>query len=141
MSPYWWLGIAVIMAVVEAVSLSFVTIWFVVGALCAFGAAFLGADLTVQIVVFLAVSLACLALLRPFALKHRKIGESHESTPVGQNAMVVERIDNSQMTGRVETSDHMTWAALSANGEPIAEGVQVRVVGQESIKLVVEPVA
>lgn len=138
MNPYWWLGIAAVMAVVEAVSLSFITIWFVVGALCAFVASFFGASLTVQIVVFLVVSLACLALLRPFALKHRKIGESHESTPIGLNAVVVERIDNEAMTGRVETPDHMTWAALSSDGAPIEVDERVRVVDQQSIKLIVE---
>ena len=139
MSPYWWLGIAAVMAVVEAVSLSFITIWFVVGALCAFAASFFGASLTVQIVVFLAVSLACVALLRPLALKHRKIGESHEATPVGQSAIVVERIDGDGRSGRVETPDHMTWAALSAGGAPIEVGTRVAVVGQRSVKLVVEP--
>lgn len=138
MSPFWWLGIAVVMAVVEMVSLGLITIWFVVGALCAFVAAFFGANLTVQILVFLAVSLISLALLRPLALKHRKIGESHESTPIGQNAVVIERIDNDALSGRVETPDHMTWAALSVNGAPIEQGTHVRVVDQKSVKLVVE---
>lgn len=141
MNPYWWLGIAAVMAVIEAVSLGFITIWFVVGALVAFVASFLGANLTVQIIVFLVVSLACLALLRPLALKHRRIGESLESTPVGLNAVVVERVDNDALIGRVETPDHMTWAALSASGEPLQVGEQVRVVDQQSVKLVVEPVA
>ena len=138
MNPYWWLAIAAIMAVVEVASFGLITIWFVVGGLCAFVAGFAGADLTIQIGVFLVVSLACLALLRPLALKHRRIGESHESTPVGQNAIVVERIDNEALTGRVETPDHMTWAALSADGSVIQPGARVRIVDQRSIKLVVE---
>lgn len=138
MSPYWWLAIAAVMAVVEIVSMGLITIWFVVGGLAAFVAGFLGADLTVQIIVFLVVSIACLALLRPLVMKHRKIGEEHEPTPVGLNAVVIERIDNDALTGRIETPDHMTWAALSADGAPIEEGAQVRVVEQRSIKLVVE---
>lgn len=140
MSPYWWLAIAAVMAVVEIASMGLITIWFVVGGLAAFVAGFLGADLTVQIAVFLVVSIACLALLRPLVMKHRKIGEEHEPTPVGLNAIVIERIDNDALTGRIETPDHMTWAALSADGVPIEEGAQVRVVEQRSIKLVVERV-
>lgn len=140
MSPYVWLGIAVAMAVVEIASMSLITIWFVVGGLVAFLAGFLGADLSVQIIVFLVVSVACLALFRPLILKHRAIGEFHESTPVGQEALVVEAISGEPGTGRVETADHMTWAALSHDGSPIEEGAHVRVVGQKSIKLVVEPV-
>ena len=138
MSPYWWLAVAAIMAVVEIASQGFITIWFVVGGLAAFVAGLLGADQMVQIVVFLVVSLACLALLRPLIMKHRKIGEAHEPTPVGQSAVVVERIDPQAQTGRIETPDHMTWAALSADGMPIEEGMRVTVVEQRSIKLVVE---
>ena len=138
MNPYVWLVIAAVMAVVEIASLSLITIWFVAGGIAAFLAGFFGADLTVQIVVFLVVSFACLALFRPLAMKHRAIGESHESTPVGQEAVVVEAISGEPGVGRVETADHMTWAALSADGLPIEEGARVRVIDQKNIKLVVE---
>lgn len=138
MSPFWWLGIAVVMAIIELALQGFITIWFVIGGIAAFAVGFFGASLTVQIVVFLIVSLACLALLRPMIMKHRRMGEVHESTPVGMYAIVVERIDPHAQTGRVETPDHMTWAALSIDDLPIEEGTRVRVVEQRSIKLVVE---
>ena len=138
MNPYWWLAIAAVMAIVELASQGLITIWFVVGGLVAFAAGFFGADLTVQIIIFLVVSLACLALLRPMIMKHRKIGEAHEPTLVGTHAIVVERIDPQAQTGRIETPDHMTWAALSADGLPIEAGERVVVVEQRSIKLVVE---
>ena len=140
MNPYIWLGIALVMAVVEMLSMSLITIWFVVGGLVAFLAGFLGADLTVQIVVFLVASFACLALFRPLILKHRAIGESHESSPIGQGAVVVEAIGGELGTGRVETADHMTWVALSADGSPVEVGARVRVIDQQSIKLIVERV-
>ena len=138
MSPFWWLAIAVVMAIVEIALQGFITIWFVAGGLAAFVAGFFGADLTVQIIIFLVVSFACLALLRPMIMKHRKIGEEHEPTLVGSQAIVVERIDPKAQTGRVETPDHMSWAALSADDLPIEVDMHVRVVEQRSIKLVVE---
>ncbi|MBO4352205.1 MAG: NfeD family protein [Eggerthellaceae bacterium] len=138
MTPYAWLAVAAAMAIVEIVSLSLITIWFVAGGLAAFLAGFFGADLTIQIIVFLVVSFACLALFRPLAMKHRAIGESHESTPVGQEAVVVEPISGEPGVGRVETADHMTWAALSADGSPIELGARVRIVDQKSVRLVVE---
>ncbi len=104
----------------------------------AFAAAMLGADLIVQIVVFLVVSIACLLLLRPVVLKYRARGEAHEATPVGQHAVVVEDIDNAALKGRIETPDHMTWSAVSADGSVILRNARVRVVAQHSIKLVVE---
>lgn len=126
------------MAVAEMLSQSLITIWFVAGGIAAFAAGFLGADIVVQVVVFLVVSIVCLVLLRPLIMKHRTIGEAHEPTPVGLEAVVVERIDAAALTGRIETPDHMTWAALSADGESIEPGARVRVVDQRSVKLIVE---
>lgn len=134
----FWLLVAAVMAVVEVVSFGLITVWFVVGALAAFIAAFCGAGITLQVVVFLAVSVLCLLLLRPFALKHRNAGAAAEPSLIGQQAVVVEPIDNAAAAGRVRTDDHMTWAARSADGLPLAAGQEVTVVGQESIKLIVE---
>lgn len=133
-----WLGVAVVMAAVEALSLGLITLWFVVGALAAFVASLLGADVAVQIIVFLAVSVVCLVALRPAALKYRARGQREEPSAVGSTAVVCEDIDNDRLVGRVELPDHMTWAARSADGAPIPAGENVIVVGQESVKLIVE---
>ena len=138
MSPFVWLGVAAVMGVVEIVSLGLITMWFVVGALVAFVASLLGADLVVQLVVFLVVSVACLVGLRPVFVKYRDRGKQEEPTHVGQTAVVVEDVDNEGLTGRVETDNRMTWAARSADGAFIPQGAVVRIVGQESVKLIVE---
>lgn len=140
MPMYFWLVVAAVMAAAEAVSMALITMWFVVGALAAFVAEFLGAPFMAQVIVFLLFSIASLVLVRPIALKHRSIGERHEFTLVGQRALVVERIDDEALTGRVETSDHMTWAARSVDGSCIEVDTIVSVVAQESITLVVEPI-
>lgn len=138
MSPFVWLGVAALMAVVEVLSLGLVTMWFVVGALVAFGANLLGADVVVQLVVFFVVSLVCLIVLRPVFLKYRKRGQAAEPTCVGQEGVVIEDVDNAAMSGRVELQNRMSWAARSSNGLPIPVGEPVVVVGQESVKLIVE---
>ena len=138
MGMYIWLVIAAIMALAEVFTLTLVTVWFVVGGLAAFAAAFFGASTVVQIIVFAVVSVVCLVLFRPLVLKHRNIGEANESSPVGSTGIVVERIPGGRELGRVETDDHMSWAALSADGLALEVGAKVNVVGQESIKLIVE---
>ena len=138
MSPFVWLGVAALMALVEVVSLGLITMWFVIGALAAFVANLLGVDPLVQIAVFLVVSVLCLVVLRPVFVKYRQRGQREEPTNVGQIAVVRESIDNDRLVGRVETPDHMTWAARSADGNPIPAGENVVVVGQESVKLIVE---
>ena len=132
MSPFIWLAVAAVMAVVEVVSFGLITMWFVIGA------NLLGADLLVQIVVFLVVSVVCLVALRPVFVKYRDRGKQEEPTHVGQTAVVVEDVDNEGLTGRVETDNRMTWAARSADGSFIPQGAVVRIVGQESVKLIVE---
>lgn len=138
MSPYVWLIVAAVMAVVEIASLSLITMWFVVGALAAFAANLCAVDPFVQIAVFLAVSVLCLVVLRPVFVKYRDRGKLEEPTVVGQEAVVREAVDNDRFVGRVETADHMTWVARSADGMPIPAGENVVVVGQESVKLIVE---
>lgn len=138
MGPSFWLAVAAVAAVVEVLSLGLVTVWFVVGALVAFVAALLGAAQLAQAVVFLVVSAICLAMFRPLALKYRKKGAAEEPSLMGQAVIVCEGIDNDRMVGRVQTSDRMTWAARSADGNPIAQGETAVVVAQESIKLIVE---
>lgn len=137
-SPFVWLGIAVLMAGVEIASFGLITVWFVVGALVAFFASLLHASVLVQIIVFFVVSVGCLLALRPVFVKYRERGKRAEPTHVGDIAVVCEEIDNNRLVGRIETPDHMTWTARSADGSVIPAGVNVIVVGQESVKLIVE---
>ncbi len=138
LGPYLWLIVAAVAAVAEVLSLSLVTLWFVVGALVAFVTDLLGASIFAQTVVFLVVSVACLVLLRPVIMKYRKKGASEEPSLIGQPVVVCEAIDNDRMVGRVQTNDRMTWAARSADGRPIPQGENAVVIAQESIKLIVE---
>ena len=126
MSPFIWLAVAAVMGVAEIVSFGLITMWFVIGALAAFAANLLGADLLVQVVVFLVVSVVCLVALRPVFVKYRDLGKQEEPTHVGQTAIVVEAVDNEGLTAR------------SADGSLIPAGEIVRIVGQESVKLIVE---
>ena len=138
MTPYAWLAVAVLMALVEVISFGLITVWFVIGALAAFLLSLAGFGMIAQLLAFLAVSVLCLGLLRPLFLKYRKHGQESEPTYVGQSAVVVEAIDNDRAKGRVETSNHMTWSALSNNGDPIEKGAVVTIVERKSVKLIVE---
>ena len=138
MSPFIWLAVDADMAVAEVASFGLITMWFVIGALVAVAANLLGVDLLAQIVVFLVVSVVCLVALRPVFVKYRDRGKLEEPTHVGQTAIVVEDVNNEGLTGRVETDNRLTWAARSADGSFIPAGDVVRIVGQESVKLIVE---
>ena len=135
-----WVAAMVLFAIVEAVTVSLVSVWFVGGSLAALIVELLGGSMLVQILVFLAVSAVLLALLRPFA---RRFVAPHTATnadmALGNEAYVTETVDNLRETGAVKL-DGKIWTARSAGGEIIPAGTLIRVVKLEGVKLYVEPV-
>ena len=70
MEPIIWLAILAFFLVVEAITAGLATIWFAGGALAAAIAAYLGAEIWLQILLFLAVSIILLIFTRPLAVKY-----------------------------------------------------------------------
>lgn len=134
-----WTAAIILFGIVEAVTAGLVSIWFVVGALAALIAAFVDAPVTLQIVLFLIVSAAALAMTRPVL---RKI-TTENATPtnadrvLGEIAKVTETIDNGNSTGAVYV-DGKTWTARSVDDTVIPAGSRVRIETMEGVKLLVK---
>ena len=65
-SVFVWLGVTVLFAVIELITVQLTTVWFALGAFIAMLLAVFGVDnLAVQITVFAVVSAAALILTRP----------------------------------------------------------------------------
>lgn len=75
-----WLALLIVFAVLEASTVSLVSIWFMGGALTALIAALCGAEIWLQIILFFVVSIALLLCLRPLSKKLLKRGRS-QPTP------------------------------------------------------------
>lgn len=134
----FWLALALIMGVAEALSINLITVWFVVGALIAFLSNILGAALIVQAALFLVVSLFGCILFRPYVRRRLKQPvQEGDDLMIGRIAKVIEDIDPNKQTGRVRTADRITWMAISQDGSFIPAGSHVRVHGHDSIKLIV----
>ena len=99
-----WFGLLILFGILEAVTVSVVSIWFMAGSLAAILAALCGASLPVQIVLFLAVSVALLACLRPLVRKYvsPKITATNADRVIGKTAVVTESIDNIAAQGAVK---------------------------------------
>ena len=69
-----WLLIAVTFALIEAMTLGIVSIWFAIGALVAMLVAFIVDSFIIQLLVFLSVSLILVATTRKVAMDKLKIG-------------------------------------------------------------------
>lgn len=134
-----WTAAIILFAVVEAMTAGLVSIWFVAGSLAALISAFVGASLPVQVVLFLLVSAAALALTRPVLrrITTAPAVATNADRVLGEVARVTEEIDNGNSTGAVYAGGK-TWTARSVDGAVIPAGGRVRVEAMEGVKLLVK---
>ncbi|WP_295588228.1 NfeD family protein [uncultured Oscillibacter sp.] len=134
-----WLGAIVLFGIVEALTAGLVSIWFVAGSAAALLAALAHGSLTVQLVVFAAVSAAALAITRPLVRKFTqgRTIPTNADRLLGQEAKVTETIDNENAAGTVY-ADGKTWSARSTDGTVIPAGEMVRIRKMQGVKLLVE---
>ena len=133
-----WLGIAILAAVVEAIVPSLVSVWFVPGGLAGLIVSLAGGPVWLQILIFLAVSLLCLAFTRPLTkmvMKHHR-ERTNADRVVGATGIVIQDIDNVLAAGRVTVMGN-SWSALSADGSKIDAGTRVHVEKIEGVKPIV----
>ena len=140
MIPIVWLAILIAMLVVEANTITLVSLWFAFGALASLIASLLGAEIWLQAVLFLGVSAVLLACLRPLVRKHLtpRITRTNVDSVVGTQGFVTADIDNVSAAGQVKLGA-MYWTARGTSGEPIPEGTLVRVDRIEGVKAFVSP--
>ena len=139
MMVYIWLGILVLMVIVELLTTQLVTIWFAVGALVSFFLALFGVkQIWIQILAFLIVSAAALAVTRPLVRKtlKRKTEPTNADMVIGKTAIVTEKIDNIAGTGLVKVGGTV-WSARTADQSVIEEAQEVEVQEIQGVKLMV----
>ncbi len=106
-----WLAIAVVLVIVEMFSLELVLLMFAVGAVAAALVSGVGGPIWLAVLVFAAVSVALLTLLRPPLVERLHAGptlaQGHDAQ-VGRRAVVIEPV--SRFNGRVRLSGEL-WSA------------------------------
>ena len=70
--PIVWIGFAIFMLFCEGFTTQLVSIWFVLGSVCAAITTIFTSDITIQSAVFLAVSLVSLIVTRPLVKRFKK---------------------------------------------------------------------
>jgi membrane protein implicated in regulation of membrane protease activity len=141
MAWLWWVGAALIFALIELLSLDFVFIMFAGGALAAGVANAAGTPLWVQAIVFVVASVVLLVTLRPTLIRHLRNSTPKAPTNaeanVGRTASVVQEV--SAASGLIKLSGEV-WSARAVPGSPLlAAGTSVRVVQIDGATAVVEP--
>ena len=135
---FLWLALFVVFLIVEAGTVALVSIWFELGALAALVSCVLGAEMWLQITVFLVVSLVLLAVLWKRVRSKLTTTKTNVDSVIGAEGYVTEAIDNLSYTGRVKLGG-ITWAARSTSGAGIPVGTLVKVERIEGVKVFVSP--
>ena len=141
MDTILWLGLMVLFLIMEANTVSVVSIWFAVGALVALVTSLLGGQLWLQVVLFFAVSAGLLACLRPVAKKYFKprLTKTNVDAVIGTQGYITDAVDNLNGKGSVKLGA-MEWTARSSDGSIIPQGTLVKVDRIEGVKAFVTPV-
>ena len=133
-----WLFVIVAAIVVEASTVSLVSIWFVPSACISMILALCDVKLWIQLVVFFAVFFFLMLCLKPVFKKNigLKIVPTNADSLIGMQAVVIEPIDNLHAKGQVKVRGQ-TWTARSADEEITYEaGEIVNVLAIEGVKLI-----
>lgn len=136
----FWLVCVVIFAVAEIATMGLTTIWFAIGSLVALILALFGANVWIQVIVFILVSLVMILFTRPIAVKYfntDRVRTNAESL-IGRQAIVTQAIDNLHATGKVMVAGQ-EWTARSDQDDIlIEEGAVTDILAINGVKLIVK---
>jgi len=123
-----WVGVAVVLAVVELMSLDLVLLMFALGALGGAVVSGFGGPVWLALLVFVVVSTALLLLVRPPLVERLHAGptlQTGHQNLVGRDALVIEPVDS--RSGRVKLASEV-WSARTDGSETFDTGVEVSVI-------------
>ena len=135
-----WLAIILGSFVIEANTAALVSIWFAPAALIAMTLDCFGVPLPIQLIVFLVLSFTFIFISLKFFKKKLKGKKTATNTDavIGENAVVIENIDNLGCTGQVRVKGQV-WTARSSKEEVKYDKDEIlKVIAIEGVKLIVK---
>ena len=124
-----WLGVAVVLGIVETTTMDLVFLMLAGGALAGALASAVGAPLLVQAIVAVVATAALLGVVRPVAKRHLRTpleARTGVAALVGRDALVTEKVD--AHSGRVKLAGEIWSARAFDDREVIEPGARVHVV-------------
>lgn len=135
-----WLGITIVAAIFELITTDLVSIWFTIGGLGALLSYAVGLSQTIQIVVFIILSVICIVISRPLAKKYLRtqIISTNYDRVIGQHGLVLKRID-ADTRGEVKVLSTQ-WSASSVDNSTLEVGDYCEILAVEGAHLVVKKI-
>ena len=121
--PWIWLGILVVLIIIEALTQGLTTIWGAASALVMVFVSRTELALGWQLLIFISLTLALLVTTRPFLVKKLKLGKDSLNVGAlpGQEVVVTKAITKFGK-GEARTRNGVIWTASSEDESDIAEG-------------------
>jgi len=141
MMAYVWIALAVVMVLVEITTVQLVSVWFMVGAICAAVTTIFTDSIVIQLVVFVGVSLLALVVTRPLVKRlkeNRVLLRTNVDRLLGEQGIMLNPVENIHSVGQAKVLGKV-WSVKTDN-PPLKEGDTVRVLAIDGVKLIVEKV-
>lgn len=136
----FWLGLFVILLIIELATMGLTTIWFAGGSVAGFIISILNGSIVIQGIAFIIVSIILLVFTRPFAIQYvnKNRAKTNVEGIIGKSAVVIEAIDNLQELGHASLNG-LEWMARTQDDQTrIEKGKTVEVVRVSGVKLIVK---
>lgn len=141
MDSIYWLGLFLILLVIEVLTMGLTTIWFAGGSLAAFIVSLiLGNMLEIEVAVFVIVSVVLLLFTRPWAMRYlnRRTIRTNVESMIGSIVRVTEPVDNIMERGAAQT-EGKTWTARAVSDDITFEAGELAVVKEiRGVKLILQ---
>ncbi len=120
-----WLVIAILLAIVEVLTVNLTTVWFVASALIALLASFFIDDFIIEFAIFVILGVVFLATTRPLLLKviHSKRERTNIDRIVGMKGKIIKSIPKDDV-GEVKV-DGKIWFAISEKPIDVNSTVEI----------------
>jgi membrane protein implicated in regulation of membrane protease activity len=138
--PLLWFSVILLTLVIESQTADLVSIWFAPGAFIAMILAFCDVHITVQLAVFVVITVVGLILtftvIRPRLKASRRNEKTNAEALAGRTVLVEEDIDNRIPTGVVKINGQLWTARMEEPTDRAAKGDWVEIVRVEGAKLI-----
>lgn len=133
-----WIIIFLVLLFIELVTINLVSIWFAIGALASAISTCFTDNITIQIIIFIVVSVIALIITKPIVkkLRVRKIEPTNLDRIIGKEGVVTKEISKNTY-GEVNVKGSI-WTATSK--KEIKKGASIKVLKIEGVKLLVEEI-
>lgn len=133
---YVWLGIIILLTIVELLTVNLTTIWFVISGIIALLLTFITDSFLIEFAVFVVLGVILLVTTRPFFEKFLQVHKERTNIDrvIGMVGEVTEEIKKNKM-GEVKV-DGKRWTAYASH--KIKVGTMVDIIKIDGVKLEVE---